>query len=190
MVEARKSCFGGDDELMLAYHDLEWGVPVHDDRILYEFLVLSGFQAGLSWKTILYKRAAFQKAMHGFDPNKIARYGEREMATLLDNAAILRNKQKLTAAIKNAKAVLKTQEEFGSFDHYIWQFTDYKTIVNKRRTIADLPSSTRHSEKMSKDLVARGFSFAGPTICYAFMQTVGMVNDHLVSCFRHTEVGR
>ncbi len=177
-----------DDVLMIEYHDTEWGVPVHDDRKLFEFIVLDGMQAGLSWSTILRKRENFRKAFHNFDPNKISKFAEKDFNRLMNDAGIIRNRLKIRATIENAKQFLKVQKEFGSFDAYIWQFTGGKTIRNKHRTLKDLPATSPESDAMSKDLEARGFKFVGSTICYAFMQAAGMVNDHLVTCFRYREV--
>jgi DNA-3-methyladenine glycosylase I len=174
---------------MIEYHDTEWGVPLHDDRKLYEFLVLDAAQAGLSWRTVLLKRENYRQAFDGFDPTKIARYGARDVARLLANPGIIRNRLKVHSAIVNAQQFLKVQEEFGSFDRYIWQFTGGKTHVNRFRNLSDLPAHTPESDAMSKDLRARGFKFVGTTICYAFMQAAGMVNDHLVDCFRHRALG-
>lgn len=177
-----------DDELMIEYHDKEWGVPVHDDRKLFEFMVLDAFQAGLSWKTILHRRKGFCKAFDNFDYNKVAKYNESRYNKLLADEAIIRNRMKIRATINNAKAFLKVRKEFGSFDKYIWQFTKQKTIVNKWKDISEIPASSPESDLMSKDLKKRGFNFAGTTICYAFMQAAGMINDHLISCPRHKEV--
>ena len=183
--EEKVRCFGGrDDPLMMRYHDQEWGVPLHDDRLLFEFLVLEGAQAGLSWQTILRKRENFRKAFDGFDPVKIAGYGEADRQRLLADAGIIRNRLKIDAAISNAQRFLEVQEEFGSFDRYIWQFTGYKTLRSPGvLTMDNLPAQTAESEAMSKDLKRRGFRFVGPTICYAHMQATGMVNDHVTECF-------
>lgn len=170
------------DPLMLAYHDEEWGVPLHDDRKLFEFLILDAFQAGLSWKTILYKRENFSKAFDGFDPVKISRYGQKKIDSLLQDSGIIRNKLKINAAVTNARAFLEIQKEFGTFDKYIWQFTTYKTIDNRLSDLSQLPTHSPESDNMSKDLIKRGFKFVGTTICYSFMQAAGMVNDHLVYC--------
>ena len=178
----------GTDPLMLAYHDKEWGRPQHDDRNLFEAVILDGFQAGLSWSTIMNKRENFRKAFNNFDAEKIARYNSKKLNSLMQDAGIIRNKMKIEASVKNAKAFLKIQEEFGSFDKYIWQFTDYKTIHNKWKHLKQLPASTKISDTMSKDMKKRGFSFCGTTICYAFMQAVGMVNDHMVDCFCYREI--
>jgi DNA-3-methyladenine glycosylase I len=173
------------DPLMQKYHDEEWGVPLHDDRKLFEFMVLDAFQAGLSWKTVLNKRENFRKAFDNFQPAVIARYDEKKYESLLNDAGIIRNRAKIRGTIENAKAFLKIQEEFGTFDKYIWSFTGGKTIVNHWKTLSDLPARTELSDQMSKDLSRRGFKFVGSTICYAFMQAAGMVNDHVVDCFRH-----
>lgn len=176
--------------LCIPYHDTEWGVPLHDDRKLFEFIVLDGFQAGLSWATILKKRDNFRKAFDHFDASKISKYGEKERTRLLNDAGIVRNRQKIDAAIGNAKAFLQVQKEFGTFDKYIWQFTGGKTIINAWKTEADIPVKTTEAEAMSKDLKSRGFKFVGPTICYAFMQAAGMVHDHVVDCFRYAEINQ
>jgi DNA-3-methyladenine glycosylase I len=173
---------------MIAYHDEEWGVPVHDDRVLFEFLVLEGAQAGLSWSTILHKRDAYRRAFDRFDPRKVARYDKRKIASLLADAGIVRNRAKIESAIKNAKAFLEVQAEFGSFDAYQWQFVGGRAIQNRRRSIRDVPARTAESDALSKDLKRRGFSFVGSTILYAHMQAVGMVNDHMVECFRYRQV--
>jgi DNA-3-methyladenine glycosylase I len=170
------------------YHDREWGVPVHDDRLLFEFLILEGAQAGLSWSTILRKRRAYREAFGGFDPEIVARFGAADVNRLLDNAGIVRNRRKIEAAIANALAFLRVQEEFGSFDAYLWRFVGGRPRLNRWRTMREVPSETPESHALSKDLKRRGFRFVGPTICYAFMQAVGMVNDHLVACFRYRAV--
>jgi DNA-3-methyladenine glycosylase I len=175
---------------MIQYHDTEWGVPVHDDRKLFEFLVLDAFQAGLSWAIILRKREGFRKALHNFAPARIARYTAKDTARLLQDAGIVRNRLKISATIENARRFLDVQKEFGSFDRYIWQFVGGKTLKNKHRTIAQIPARTKGSDAMSKDLQRRGFKFVGSTICYAFMQAAGMVNDHTTDCFRYREVNR
>jgi DNA-3-methyladenine glycosylase I len=184
-----RCAWAGDDPLYVAYHDLEWGVPVHDDRLLFEFLVLEGAQAGLSWITILRKRENYRRAFEGFDPRRVARYGPEEVAILLADAGIVRNRLKIESAIANARAVLDVAGEFGSFDAYLWRFVDGAPIRNARGSLAELPAATEESRAMSKDLLRRGFRFVGPTICYALMQAVGMVNDHTVDCFRHAELG-
>ena len=173
---------------MTAYHDTEWGVPLHDDRKLYEFLVLDAAQAGLSWQTVLLKRENYRRAFDNFDPAKVARYGDRDVVRLLADAGIIRNRLKVQSAIVNARCLLAVQAEFGSFDRYIWQFTGGQTRVNQFRELSALPAHTAESAAMSQDLRGRGFKFVGPTICYAFMQAAGLVNDHLVSCFRHAAV--
>jgi len=175
-------------ELEQSYHDLEWGVEIHDDRTLFEFLVLEGAQAGLSWSTILKKRTAYRRAFDNFDARKISNYSEKTVSRLLANPEIIRNRLKINTAVTNARAFLKVQEEFGSFDRYIWQFVKGKPIRNSWQTMTDIPASTPESVAMSKDLKKRGFKFVGPTICYAFMQAVGMVNDHVVDCFRYREL--
>lgn len=172
----------------MAYHDQEWGVPVHDDCALFEFLVLEGAQAGLSWSTILNKRPAYREAFNQFDPRKVARYGEEKIAALLVNAGIVRNRLKIRAAVQNAQALLAVQKEFGSFDSYIWQFVGGQPLQNRRSRMEDVPARTAESDAMSKDLKKRGFTFVGSTICYAFMQATGMVNDHVVGCFRYKEL--
>jgi len=182
--------WAGSDPLYVAYHDLEWGVPVHDDRLLFEFLVLEGAQAGLSWSTILKKREAYRAAFDQFDPATVAAYDDAKVAELLANPGIVRNRAKVASAIRNARSFLRVQQEFGSFDAYIWQFVDGRTRQNRWRSLSEIPASTPESEAMSKDLRKRGFNFVGPTICYAHMQATGMVNDHTVDCFRHAEVGR
>ena len=179
-----------DDPLYLEYHDKEWGVPIHDDRVLFEFLTLEGAQAGLSWGTILRKRDNFRRAFAGFDPRTVARFGRGDVSRLLGDAGIIRNKLKIQSAIQNAKAFLEVQKEFGSFDSYSWRFVGGKPKVNKWRTQKEIPATTSESEALSKDLLSRGFRFVGPTICYAHMQATGMVNDHLTSCFRYKELGR
>lgn len=180
----------GNDPQMTAYHDCEWGTPLHDDRRLYEFLVLDAFQAGLSWSTILKKRDNFHKAFDKFDFRKIARYDSKKVAKLLADPGIIRNRLKIAATITNAKAFLAIQKEFGSFDRYIWQFVDYNPIQNNWASLKQIPAKTAQSDDMSKDLKQRGFGFVGSTICYAFMQAAGLVNDHLVTCFRYNEVAR
>ena len=178
------------DELYVAYHDHEWGVPVHDDRHLFEMLILEGAQAGLSWHTILRKRENYRLAFDHFDAERIARYHQRKVAQLLADPGIVRNRLKIAAAIQNAKAYLAVKEESGSFDHYLWQFVGGHPKQNHWGTMKKVPARTRESDAMSKDLLNRGFKFVGSTICYAFMQAIGMVNDHLVTCYRHKEVAR
>jgi DNA-3-methyladenine glycosylase I len=174
--------------LMIRYHDTEWGVPLHDDRRLFEFLVLDAFQAGLSWAIILRKRDHFRRAFHRFDPTKIARYTARDVQRLLADEGIVRNRLKIAATIENARRFLEVQDEFGSFDRYIWGFVGGRPLVHRYRTMSQIPAKSRESDAMSKDLQRRGFRFVGSTICYAFMQAAGLVNDHTVDCFRHREV--
>jgi DNA-3-methyladenine glycosylase I len=181
-------CPWATTELTIAYHDQEWGVPVHDDRMLFEFLILEGAQAGLSWITILRKRDNYRKAFDGFRAEKIARYGLRDVQRLLGDAGIVRNRLKIAAAIENAKAFLEVREEMESFDRYLWSFVGGKPIQNRWRNLAEVPARTAQSDAMSRDLLRRGFKFAGSTICYALMQATGMVNDHLVTCPRHAEL--
>jgi DNA-3-methyladenine glycosylase I len=183
-------CDWAKNDLAIAYHDSEWGVPQHDDRVLFEFLILEGAQAGLSWDTILRKRENYRAAFDNFDPAKIARYKQRKLDTLMRNEGIIRNRLKILSAVKNAKAFLDVQKEFGSFDAYVWQFVGGKPQVNSLSRLSQLLARTAESDAMSKDLKKRGFGFVGSTICYAFMQAVGMVNDHLVTCFRYREVQR
>lgn len=181
-------CPWAASEPNITYHDQEWGVPVHDDRKLFEFLILEGAQAGLSWTTILNKRENYRKAFDGFRPEKIARYGEREVKRLLADPGIVRNRLKVAAAINNAKMFSAVRKEFGSFDAYLWSFVGGKPIQNRPRRMADVPARTSESDAMSRDLLKRGFKFVGSTICYALMQATGMVNDHLVNCPRHAEL--
>ncbi len=176
-------CNWAKDDLNIKYHDNEWGIPQHDDTKLFEFLVLEGAQAGLSWSTILKRREGYRKAFSDFDPIKVSKFTTKHVETLLDNNEIIRNRLKINSVINNAKQFLKIQKEFGSFDKYVWSFVNHKPIINNFKKLSDLPASTIISEKMSKDLRTRGFNFVGPTICYAFMQAVGMVNDHTVDCF-------
>jgi len=187
--QEKKRCAWASNELSIRYHDQEWGVPVHDDRTLFEFLILEGAQAGLSWNTILNKRDNYRRAFDGFDPKLVASYDQRKVKQLLADPGIVRNKLKIAAARGNAKAFLRVQEEFGTFDRYIWQFVGGKPRVNKWRSLRQLPARTPESDAMSKDLQRRGFKFVGSTICYAFMQAVGMVNDHSVGCFCRTRRG-
>ena len=184
----RVRCGWASNELSIPYHDEEWGVPVHDDRMLFEFLILEGAQAGLSWNTILQKRDNYRRAFDGFVPEKVARFDSRRVQKLMRDPGIVRNQLKITSAVGNAKAFLRVQEEFGSFDRYIWQFVGGRTRQNKWSSSSRLPAKTAESDAMSKDLKGRGFNFVGSTICYAFMQAVGMVNDHMISCFRYKEV--
>lgn len=178
------------DPMLLAYHDKEWGVPVHDDRLLFEFLVLEGAQAGLSWTTILKKRENYRNAFDGFDPVRVARYDEAKVERLLSDPGIVRNSLKVRSAVQNAKSCLRVRKEFGSFDSYLWRFVRGRPIVNGWKTLTEVPASTTESTAMSKDLLSRGFRFVGPTICYAHMQATGMVNDHVTRCFRYRELLR
>jgi len=188
-MKTRNRCpWPSDDKLMIKYHDKEWGVPLHNDRKLFEFLILEGFQAGLSWRTILYKRENFRKAFDNFDFNKVAKYDRRKVNSLLKDAGIVRNKLKVEGAIANAKAFLQVRKEFGTFDKYIWSFVNGKPIQNKFKLLKEIPARTELSDKISEDLKKRGFKFVGSTIVYAHMQATGMVNDHLVSCFRYNDV--
>ena len=182
--------WANNDPLMIEYHDREWGVSVHDDSLLFEFLILEGAQAGLSWTTILKKRENYRLAFDNFDPEKVSEYNDQKIEELVENSGIVRNKLKIRSAIVNAKLLLEIQREYGSFDNYIWKFVDGKPIQNKWKKMEDIPSSTLESENMSSDLKNRGFKFVGPTICYAFMQAVGIVNDHLIDCFRHSELDK
>ena len=177
------------DPLMADYHDREWGVPVHADRLLFEFLILEGAQAGLSWSTVLKKRARYRQVFDGFDPAAVARYGEDKIAALLTDGGIIRNRLKIRSAVSNAQVFLAVQEEFGTFDTFIWQFVGNEPKINRWRHLSELPATTAESDAMSRELKRRGFRFAGSTICYAFMQAVGMVNDHTVDCFRYVELG-
>ena len=183
-----KRCKWAKDDLMIEYHDREWGLPLHDDRALFEFLILEGAQAGLSWSTILKRRKGYQIAFNNFDASKVAAYGDKEIEKLMQNTQIIRNRLKINSTISGAKAFLEIQKDFGSFDKYVWSFVNGKTIINNINQMEEIPSITEESEKMSKDLKKRGFNFVGPTICYSFMQAVGMVNDHEVDCFRWKEV--
>ena len=185
-----RCAWAGNDKLYRSYHDLEWGVPVHDDRLLFEFLILEGAQAGLSWITILRKREAYREAFAGFDPAAVAAFDEKRQAELLMNAGIVRNRLKISSAIGNARAFLKIQEEFGSFDSYVWRFVDGRPIGNRWGTSLEIPVSTPISDALSRDLKKRGYRSVGSTICYAFMQAVGMVNDHTTDCYRWRELSR
>ena len=178
----------GDDELMCRYHDEEWGVPVHDDRKWFEFMLLDAFQAGLSWRTVLHKREAFGKVFHRFDPARVARMTPKALERACQNKAIIRNRLKIQSAVKNARSFLALQEQHGSFDAFIWSFTEGRTLHNRRQTLEDIPASTPLSDTVSKALKQAGFSFVGTTICYAFLQSAGVVNDHLVRCFRYAEL--
>lgn len=188
MSELKRCVWAGSDPLYMDYHDREWGVPVHDDRLLFEFLVLEGAQAGLSWLTILKKRENYRKAFDDFLPGVVAEYDDKKVDELLKNPGIVRNRLKIISAIKNARACLKVQQEFGSFDAYMWSFVNRTTIQNSWKTHEEIPAQTKESLELSKDMKKRGFSFVGPTIIYAHMQAVGMVNDHTVDCFRHEQL--
>jgi len=181
-------CHWAKTDLSVDYHDREWGLPLHDDRALFEFLILEGAQAGLSWETILKKRENYRLAMDHFDVEKVARYDRRKIRSLLADPGIIRNRLKVEAAIANAQAALWVRDEFGNLDAYLWRFVDHRPKVNRWRSMSQIPATTAQSDTMSRELRQRGFRFVGPTICYAFMQAVGMVNDHLVSCFRHTQL--
>ncbi|HKY79121.1 MAG TPA: DNA-3-methyladenine glycosylase I [Anaerolineales bacterium] len=190
LSSAKARCdWAGSDPLYIEYHDTEWGVPLHQDLRLFEMLLLEGAQAGLSWLTVLRKRPAYRQAFDHFDPEKVARYDTAKVAELLANEGIIRNRAKIAAAVGNAGAFLALQAEFGSFDAYVWRFVGGQTLVNKWRTLKQVPAETAESRALSKDLKARGFRFVGPTICYAFMQATGLVQDHLVSCFRYKQLG-
>ena len=184
----KRCAWVGSDPVMIDYHDKEWGVPVHDDRRHFEFLVLDAAQAGLSWRTILHRREGYRRAFADFDPKKVARYTEKRIEKLLVDPGIIRNRLKVKSAVTNARAFLELQKEFGSFDAYIWRFTGGKTRINRFRSLKQLPAKTAQAEAMSKDLKKRGFTFVGPTICYAYMQAAGMVNDHTTDCFRYSQV--
>jgi DNA-3-methyladenine glycosylase I len=190
MTLERIRCRWAQTPLSIAYHDREWGVPVHDDRVLFEFLTLEGAQAGLSWETILGKRDGYRKAFSGFDPARVARYTDARVERLLQNPGIVRNRLKVASTVRNARAFLAVQNEFGSFDAYVWRFVGGAPRINRRRSMRQVPARTPQSDALSRDLLDRGFKFTGSTICYAFMQAVGMVNDHTVDCFRHREVSR
>ena len=187
-MNIHRCAWAGSDPLYITYHDEEWGVPLHDDQRLFEMLILEGAQAGLSWITILRKRAAYRKAFDGFDPRKVARYRQSRIERLLSNDGIVRNRLKIEGTVRNAAAFLEVQREFGTFDAYIWRFVGGGPLQNARRSMKDVPATTPESDAMSKDLKKRGFTFVGSTICYAFMQATGMVNDHVVDCFRFREV--
>jgi DNA-3-methyladenine glycosylase I len=188
MNDDKTRCPWPTDDLYVRYHDEEWGVPVHDDRVLFEFLILEGAQAGLSWRTVLNKRENYRKAFDHFDAEKIARYNQAKVEKLMNNEGIIRNRLKIESAIKNAGAFLQVREEFGSFNSYQWRFVEGNPIINRRKSMKEVPARTKISDALSKDLLKRGFKFVGSTICYAHMQAVGMVNDHLVTCFRHGEL--
>jgi DNA-3-methyladenine glycosylase I len=188
MNQKLKRCWNTDNPLYIKYHDEEWGVPLHEDNKLFEFLVLDGFQAGLSWLIILKKRDAFRRAFDDFDPEKVAKYTDKDVERLVNESAIVRNRSKILATVNNARCFLKVQREFSSFDTYIWQFVHGGAIQNSFAQLSDLPAESDESKDMSKDLKKRGFQFVGPTICYAFMQAAGLVNDHLVTCFRYNQI--
>ncbi len=189
MMEIQVRCEWCEGEgIYTKYHDKEWGVPLHSDRKLFEFLILEGVQAGLSWITVLKKRKTYREVYDQFDFNKVAKYKETKIQSLLNNPGIIRNKLKIRAAVKNAQATIKIRKEFGTFNKYIWQFTDGKTIHNSWKSLKDIPAQTEISNLMSKDLKKRGFTFVGPTICYAFMQAIGMVNDHVIGCYRYKQL--
>jgi DNA-3-methyladenine glycosylase I len=188
-MDTRIRCGWARTPLSIAYHDIEWGAPVHDDRVLFEFLTLEGAQAGLSWETILKKREAYREAFAGFDPALVARYSPTRIERLLQDPGIVRNRQKVESTVGNAKAFLAVQKEFGTFDAYLWRFVGGVPRVNSRSTLGDIPARTAESDALSRDLVRRHFRFVGSTICYAFMQAIGLVNDHIVDCFRYREVG-
>ena len=187
MPEVKRCIWPGNDPLMIAYHDTEWGVPCRDDRKLFEYIVLDTFQAGLSWRIVLHKRAAFAKALANFDPEKIARFGVREINRLIKDPSIIRNRLKIKGTVKNAQVFLKIQKEFGTFSKYLWAFVDNQPIIHKHHHDSKIASSNQESDALSRDLKQRGFTFVGTTICYAFMQGAGLVNDHLTSCFRSPE---
>jgi DNA-3-methyladenine glycosylase I len=189
-VDQQRCGWVGNDSLMVAYHDTEWGVPVHDDQKLFEFMVLDAMQAGLNFRIILQKRENFKQALDGFDPVKIAKYGDRQLDRLVKTEGIIRNRQKLAASIANARATLKVQEDFGSLDAYLWQFVNGKPKINAWNKISQIPAVTPEAQAMSKALISRGFKFVGPTICYAFMQAAGLVNDHITDCFRYAELAK
>ena len=183
-----KRCDWVSGDIHTKYHDTEWGTPLHNDRKLFEFLVLDAMQSGLSWRIVLNKRKSFQKAFDNFDAAKISKYTSKDVKRLLADGGIIRNRRKVESAINNAERFLETKNEFGTFDSYIWSFTDYKTIINQFKTWTDIPATSPESETMSKDMKGRGFTFVGPTVCYAFMQTIGMINDHVAGCFRKKEL--
>ena len=187
-MELKRCAWGTGNELYQNYHDHEWGVPVHDDRLLFEFLILEGAQAGLSWITILRRRETYRQAFANFDPTIVAQYDEVKIEELLQDKGIIRNRRKVESTVRNAQAFLRIQKEFGSFDRYLWEFVEGKPIVNHWEAMHEVPAQTPLSQLISKDLKKRGFNFVGPTICYAYMQAIGMVNDHLVDCFRHQEI--
>ncbi len=189
-MEPRRCAWVGQDPLYVRYHDEEWGIPVHDDRRHYEFMVLESAQSGLSWITILRKREGYRRAFAGFDPERVAQYGERDIERLMADASIVRNRRKITAAVDNARAMLRVQAEFGSFDSFIWSFVDGKPRKNRWGTIREVPASTAESTALAKELKRRGFGFIGPIVCYSHMQACGLVNDHTTDCFRYRAVGK
>ncbi|MDH3745903.1 MAG: DNA-3-methyladenine glycosylase I [Acidobacteriota bacterium] len=189
MAKKRRCEWAGDDPLMVAYHDEEWGVPVHDDREWFEFLVLEGAQAGLSWSTVLNKRARYREVFSDFQPAKVARFDNRKKARLLSDPGIIRNRLKVDSAIRNARAFLKVQKEHGSFDAYVWSFVKGRPVVNRWKSLAEIPAKTELSDRLSKDLKKKGFNFVGSTICYAFLQATGVINDHITTCFRYKTLG-
>jgi DNA-3-methyladenine glycosylase I len=188
LMNVQRCSWVGSDQLMVAYHDTEWGVPLHDDQKLFEFMVLDAMQAGLSWRIVLEKRQNFAQALDGFDLLKVAKYSDRDLGRLVTTEGIIRNRQKLAATISNAQAVLRVQQEFGSLDSYLWQFVDGRPLINVWNEGSQIPAKSPEAEAMSSDLKSRGFKFVGPTICYAFMQAAGLVNDHLIGCFRYAEL--
>lgn len=188
MKQKNRCAWPGNNELMIEYHDKEWGTPQHDDKILFEYILLDSFQAGLSWQIILNKRENFRKAFDSFNPKKISKYSKDKINKLLNDEGIIRNKLKIESTIKNSQLFLEIQKEYGSFDKYIWKFVNNKPIKNKFRKLSEIPAQTKEAEEMSKDLKKRGFKFVGPSICYAFMQGAGMVNDHTIDCFRYNQV--
>jgi len=190
MLDKKRCAWPNSNPLMMDYHDKEWGVPLHDERKLFEFIILDGMQAGLSWEIILKKRANMSKAFYNFEPKVVAKFTEKDVVRLLTDSGIIRNKLKINSAITNAQSFLKVQKEYDTFDKYIWQFVEHKPIVNKFRKLSELPAKTALSDAMSKELQKRGFKFVGSTICYAFMQAAGMVNDHSVDCFRYNEINK
>jgi DNA-3-methyladenine glycosylase I len=190
LMNDQRCSWVGSDPLMVAYHDTEWGVPVHDDQKLFEFMVLDAMQAGLNWRIVLEKRHNFHQALDGFDPRKIAKYSDQDLDRLVATEGIIRNRQKLSASITNAQAALKVQQDFGSLDSYLWQFVDGRPMINAWSEGSQIPAKSPEAEAMSSDLKSRGFRFVGPTICYAFMQAAGLVNDHLIGCFRYAELAK
>jgi DNA-3-methyladenine glycosylase I len=188
MPDKKRCAWAGSDPLMMRYHDAEWGVPLHEDQRLFEFLILEGAQAGLSWRTVLYKREAYREAFHGFDPRRVAAYTARDTKRLMANAGIIRNRLKIASTIQNARGVLTIQKEFGSLNRYLWQFVGGKPLIHRVTSMKNLPAKTKESDAISKDLLGRGFKFVGSTICYSLMQAVGMVNDHVADCFRYSKL--